>query len=169
MKYPPFYGGIFIRLFGDFSGIKNESPHRYAGFRAIGGGGGNRTLVRKALDRTFSGCRAPIKFPSSAAGARAGRIGSFFVYDRFKSKRAVHLYHYMTLEPKPWSSMVKRAAVWAAAQRYATSATLSLAFNFKFGLFKRFPPSTRLSCLKLPVETFTPPCLESNRRGEPYA
>lgn len=41
----------------------------------FGGGGGNRTRVRKAFDRTFSGCRAPTEFPRSCRRCAGCMIG----------------------------------------------------------------------------------------------
>ena len=50
----------------------------------IGGAEENRTPVRKALNRTFSGCRVPLDLSQTDADTRAAVWGSAFVYDRFK-------------------------------------------------------------------------------------
>ena len=47
----------------------------------------------KPLTGLSSGAEHLLDFPGLAADARAAWPGSFFVYDRFKSKRAVHIYH----------------------------------------------------------------------------
>ena len=128
----------FTKIRG-FFGDENKKPRIYAVFLMCGGGGGNRTLVRKPLNITFSGCRAPFLFPAPSPDARGERFGSFFLYDRFKSKPAMHIYHEMTPEPKPWCSSGGRAALRSGGAAYAASATLLLAFNFKLELFKRIP------------------------------
>jgi len=56
-----------------------------------GGGGGNRTRVRKPLNATFSGCRVSTVFPGSTAGTQAVLLGSLLVHDRYKSKLTVHV------------------------------------------------------------------------------
>ena len=57
----------------------------------FGGGGGNRTHVRKPLNATFSGCRVPTVFPGKDADTRASSRGSLFMHDRYKSELSVHV------------------------------------------------------------------------------
>lgn len=54
---------------------KERRSHFCATFFLFGGGGGNRTRVRKAFDRTFSGCRAPTEFPRSCRRCAGCMIG----------------------------------------------------------------------------------------------
>ena len=74
-------------------------------------------------------------FPHWPADRQANPRGSFFLYDRFKSKQAMHIYHCMTPVREPWSSPGGRAASMGGGAAYAAIATLSLAFNFKFRAF----------------------------------
>ena len=57
-----------------------------------------------------------LEFPSRNAGKQALRSGSFFIYDSFKSKRAVHIYRCVTPSPKSRSSRERRAALGSESQ-----------------------------------------------------
>lgn len=61
-----------------------------------GGGEGNRTPVRKPFSVIFSVRSLPLKFPAGRPGGRGVSLGSSFLYDGFKSERAVHIYRKVT-------------------------------------------------------------------------
>ena len=58
----------------------------------FGGAGGNRTPVRKQLDRTFSGRRRLFTFPRRGVNRHTTRLGSFIVHGALKALRT-HGYH----------------------------------------------------------------------------
>ena len=57
-----------------------------------GGAGGNRTPVRKQLDRTFSGRRRLFAFPRRGVNRHTTRLGSFIVHGALKALRT-HGHH----------------------------------------------------------------------------
>ena len=58
----------------------------------FGGAGGNRTPVRKQLDRTFSGRRRLFPFPRRGVNRHTTRLGSFIVHGALKALRT-HGHH----------------------------------------------------------------------------
>lgn len=71
--------------------MKTKRACKYRLFLCFGGGGGNRTHVRKPLNATFSGCRVPTVFPGEDADTRAPSRGSLLMHDRYKSELSVHV------------------------------------------------------------------------------
>ena len=64
-----------------------------------GGGGGNRTRVRKPIHETFSGCRASFVIPLTAAGAQAAARVAFLCMTASKAKRLFTSATYMMSMP----------------------------------------------------------------------
>lgn len=58
----------------------------------FGGAGGNRTPVRKQLDRTFSGRRRLFTFPRCGVNRHTTRLGSFMIHGALKALRT-HGHH----------------------------------------------------------------------------
>lgn len=53
------------------------TKNKVFGFALFGGGGENRTPVRKTIPSAFSGRSASLRFPSLSGGAQPDRYGSF--------------------------------------------------------------------------------------------
>ena len=62
------------------------------GYAPFGGGGGNRTPVRKQLDRNFSGRSLLFTFPQPAGNKHPAGIGSFMMHGTGKAYRT-HGHH----------------------------------------------------------------------------
>ena len=74
----------------------------------FGGGGGNRTPVRKYFNRNFSGRRRSFAFPHPSAGRHARGFGSFMMRGTGKAYRT-HVPHSSTLHPGSWASRAERS------------------------------------------------------------
>ena len=118
----------------------------------FGGGGGNRTPVRKRLNRNFSGRRRLFAFPRPGANRHAQGLGSFMIHGALKALRT-HGHHLSTPPPGPWSSRVRRSLL---RQREEQCYRCSLIY--KLPILWMVGASARYSCLHTPVETSTPPC-----------
>ena len=125
------------------------------GFCINGGGGGNRTPVRKRFDRNFSGRRRSFAFPRPSADRHARGLGSFMIHGALKALRT-HGHHSSTPHPGPWSSRARRSLL---RQREEQCYRCSLIY--KLPILWMVGASARYSCLHTPVETSTPP----SRRG----
>ena len=67
-----------------------DSPKRTVQFTVgipNGGGGGNRTPVRKCFLRNLSGRRESFNFPYPGVDAHTQRLGSFIVHGALKALR----------------------------------------------------------------------------------
>ena len=117
----------------------------------FGGGGGNRTPVRKRLNRNFSGRRRLFTFPRPGASRHAQGLGSFMIHGALKALRT-HGHHLSTPHPGPWSSRVRRSLL---RQREQQDCCCSLIY--KLPILWMVGASARYSCLHTPVETSTPP------------
>ena len=117
----------------------------------FGGAGGNRTPVRKQLDRTFSGRRRLFPFPRRGVNRHTTRLGSFIVHGALKALRT-HGHHSTTPHPGSWSFRAGRPLI---KQRRERRYRCSLIYKLPV---LRWPGATaRYSCLRVPVETGTPP------------
>ena len=116
-----------------------------------GGGGGNRTPVRKRFNRNFSGRRRLFAFPRPDASRHAPELGSFMIHGALKALRT-HGHHLSTPHPGPWSSRVRRSLL---RQREEQCYRCSLIY--KLPILWMVGASARYSCLHTPVETSTPP------------
>lgn len=110
-----------------------------------------------------------LEFPFGGASRHASPSGSTFVPDRFKCNRRCRFTAHLTLSPKPrysWEERVTRRSrhrlnFTLSRKTQAAIATVLLSFIICFGQFSSLPGSPRLSCLRIPVETFTSPCSDS--------
>lgn len=108
-------------------------------------------------------------FPFGDASRHAFPHGSTFFPDRFRRNRRCRFTAHLTLSPKPrysWEERVTRRSrhclnFTLSRKTQAAIATVLLSFIICFGQFSSLPGSPRLSCLRIPVETFTPPCFHS--------
>ena len=108
-------------------------------------------------------------FPFGDASRHAFPHGSTFFPDRFRRDRRCRFTAHLTLSPKPrysWEERVTRRSrhclnFTLSRKTQAAIATVLLSFIICFGQFSSLPGSPRLSCLRIPVETFTPPCFHS--------
>lgn len=108
-------------------------------------------------------------FPFGNASRHAFPHGSTFFPDRFRRDRRCRFTAHLTLSPKPrysWEERVTRRSrhclnFTLSRKTQAAIATVLLSFIICFGQFSSLPGSPRLSCLRIPVETFTPPCFHS--------
>ena len=66
---------------------KQKETSHDASFHFLGGAEENRTPVRKALDRTFSGCRMSLSLSRAASDSQESARGSAFVCDRLRHSR----------------------------------------------------------------------------------
>ena len=131
----------------------NPSPieKMWFGLSCFGGGGGNRTPVRKRLNRNFSGRRRLFAFPCPGASRHAQGLGSFMIHGALKALRT-HGHHLSTPPPGPWSSRARRSLL---RQREQQDCCCSLIY--KSPILWMVGASARYSCLHTPVETSTPP------------
>ena len=149
-------------IFGD----KKQKPQANTCGFVAGGDEGNRTPVRKPLDITFFGCRLSFALFLTNADNQALERSSHLVLDRCGDNSRCKFTTDFTLSPKSWYSQEERAVrrprhchcklpkestIRQPLQLYCCR----LFFNFR--QLKRLPGSTRLSYLKIPVETFTSP------------
>ena len=130
----------------------HKKKHPLWGAFSYGGGGGNRTPVRKRLNRNFSGRRRLLAFPCPGASRHAQGLGSFMIHGALKALRT-HGHHSSTPPPGPWSSRVRRSLL---RQREQQDCCCSLIY--KLPILWMVGASARYSCLHTPVETSTPPC-----------
>ena len=155
-------------------GAKNRVKTRFLRRISIlcssyGGGDGSRTHVRKPLDTTFSVGSLLFVFPDGGANRHVSSSGSTFLPDRFKCNRRCRFTAHLTLGPGSRYSREERVTLGSRHRLYftlsrktqAAIATVLLSFIICFGQFSSLPGSPRLSCLRIPVETFTPPCSDS--------
>ena len=117
----------------------------------FGGGGGNRTPVRKRFNRNVSGRRRLFTFPCPGASRHAQGLGSFMIHGALKALRT-HGHHSSTPQPGPWSSRGRRSLI---KQREEQNRCCSLIY--KTPILRMVGASARYSCLHTPVETSTPP------------
>ena len=132
----------------------------------IGGDEGNRTPVRKSLDTTFSGCRTSLTLFPRVADGQAARRSRNLLHDRYDLGSRFTCTTKMTLSPESWSSQEERAVRRPRHCHRKLPGELTIRqplqlyccrLFFKFEQLKRLLSSTRLSYLKIPVETITPP------------
>ncbi len=90
--------------------LSNKKPRDLARGFLFGGGGGNRTPVRKRFNRNFSGRRRLFTFPRPGAKRHARGLGSFMMHGALKALRT-HVHHSSTPHPGPWSSRVGRSRI----------------------------------------------------------
>ena len=155
-------------------GAKNRVKTRFLRRISIlcssyGGGDGSRTHVRKPLDTTFFVGSLLFVFPDGGANRHASSSGSTFLPDRFKCNRRCRFTAHLTLGPGSRYSREERVTLGSrhrlhftlSRKTQAAIATVLLSFIICFGQFSSLPGSPRLSCLRIPVETFTPPYSDS--------
>ena len=117
-----------------------------------GGGGGNRTPVRKRFLGNFSGRRRSFTFPCPGVGRQTTGLGSFMIHGALKALRT-HGHHSTTPHPGSWSFRAGRSRLKPRqAQRYRCS------LIYKLPILRMLGASARYSRLYVPVETSTPPC-----------
>ena len=101
---------IWYIIRGFFVDIKIR-PSKKGGLLMYGGADENRTRVRKQIPANFYGCSllsrlSPI--PSDTASRHAVFFGSLKYIHRSQAC-PMHVHHWSTPWPKPWSSKVRRA------------------------------------------------------------
>lgn len=94
------------------------------GLCCFGGGGGNRTRVRKQLDRNLSERSPLFTFPHRNGKGHPLRLGSFIMHGAGKAYRT-HVHRSSTLQPGSRSFRGERVPNQAA------KATLLLSVKFK--------------------------------------
>ena len=125
-----------------------------------GGGGGNRTPVRKRFNRTYSGRRRLFAFPRPGANRHAQGLGSFMIHGALKALRT-HGHHLSTPRPGPWSSRAGRSLLrQREEQRFRRSLIYKLPVLWMPGA------SARYFCLYTPVETVTSPYQPPSGKGQ---
>ena len=122
----------------------------------FGGGEGNRTPVRKPLDATFSGCRVSFMIPDSGAGTQASLCGSSLMHDRYKSDSRFTFAADFMPDGEPQHSHRGQGGL-KPRQLRQLRVQCCLRLILVRDYLRGSPTSTRLSHLKIPVETFTPP------------
>lgn len=81
-----------------------------------GGDGGNRTPVRKNINRNLSGRRRSFTFPRPGASRHAPGFSSLMIHGALKALRT-HVHHWSTPHPGPWSSRVERSLIKQRGQQ----------------------------------------------------
>ena len=126
---------------------------------------GIEPMSENPLTQLSSWAVCSLFFPFRDASRHASPHGSTFFPDRFRRDRRCRFTAHLTLSPKPrysWEERVTRRSrhclnFTLSRKTQAAIATVLLSFIICFGQFSRLPGSPRLSCLRIPVETFTPP------------
>ena len=105
------------------------------------------------------------RFPFGSVNRHTLRLGSPFMPDRFKGEPPVQVH--CLFDAQSAVAVLRRGtgdpqvtalpSFTPKRKTQAAIATVSLSFIFRIGQFTRLPSSPRLSCLRIPVETFTPP------------
>ena len=142
---------------------------RYCGFRILVEVMGIEPMSENPLTQLSSWAVCFLFFPFGDASRHAFPHGSTFFPDRFRRDRRCRFTAHLTLSPKPrysWEERVTRRSrhclnFTLSRKTQAAIATVLLSFIICFGQFSSLPGSPRLSCLRIPVETFTPPCFHS--------
>ena len=98
----------------------------------FGGGGGNRTPVRKHFNRNFSGRRRSFAFPHPSAGRHARGIGSFMMRGTGKAY-CTHVPHSSTLHPGPWDSRAERSLLKQREEQCCRCSLIYKSAHFKDG------------------------------------
>ena len=70
----------------------NQPPQYNVVVDSVGGGGGNRTPVRKHIHRNFSGRRQSFRFPYSGVDCHTRELGSFIIHGALKALHT-HVHH----------------------------------------------------------------------------
>ena len=97
-----------------------------------GGGGGNRTPVRKHFNRNFSGRRRSFAFPYPSAGRHARGFGSFMMRGTGKAY-CTHVPHSSTPHPGPWDSRMERSPLKQREEQCCRCSLIYKGAHFKDG------------------------------------
>ena len=130
---------------------------------------GIEPMSENPLTQPSSWAVCSLFFPLGGASRHASPFGSTFVPDRFKCHHRCRFTAHLTLGPGSRYSREERVTrrsqhrlhFTLSRKTQAAIATVLLSFIICFGQFSSLPGSPRLSCLRIPVETFTPPCSDS--------